>query len=74
MLITEVTAYFDEEPMLDFLQIHAQAIGFVIFILVLLSLLLYMIVARPKTTCCSTRYRLYDDERDLVRSGKGPSR
>jgi hypothetical protein len=53
--------------MLEFLQTHAQTIGFGIFILVLLLLLLYMIVVHPKATCCSTRHRLYDDERDLFR-------
>ncbi len=39
--------------MIEFIQTYGQSILFGMFILVLLSLLLFIVIARPKATCCS---------------------
>lgn len=58
----------------EFIQSYGQPVAQGLFILILLSLLLYMLIVRPKATCCSVTHARRGDvkfeERSLENSVK----
>jgi len=60
--------------MIDFLQIYGQAIAYGVFIVLMLALLCYMIILRPRATCCSAdrkRSNKYPEQRHAWESHRG---